>query len=94
MPDAAIRFARGVSSVRTPEHLVSLRTLVREQHHAELATAHEALYERFNRASEDYVNVFRAAAELAVMERVGGDQLPTADRRILRDLWEALLHAK
>jgi hypothetical protein len=38
--------------------LVPLRTLVREKHHAELATVHEALYERFNQTSDDYRNVF------------------------------------
>lgn len=53
MPDAAIRFARGVSEVRTPEHLVPLRTRVRARHGAELATVHAALYERFDRTGED-----------------------------------------
>lgn len=94
MPDAAVRFARGVSHVSTPDHLVPLRTLVRTKHSAELASVHAALYERFDRTSEDYLNVFRASAEMAVMERVGRDSLTPDDRRLLRQLWETLLHAR
>ncbi|WP_309117559.1 hypothetical protein [Saccharothrix sp.] len=94
MPDAAIRFAQGVSMVRTPDHLVPLRTLVRERHAATLGAVHTALYERFDRTRDDYLNVFRAAAEIAVMEQVGAFTLPVADRRLLRELWEALLHAR
>jgi hypothetical protein len=93
MPDASVRFARGTSSVWTPAHLVPLRTLVRRKHHAELAAVHAALYERFNQTSEDYLNVFRAAAEMAVMEQVGRGTLSVADRQLLRQLWEALLAA-
>lgn len=91
MPDAAIQFARGVSEVRTPEHLIPLRTEVRTRHSAELHAVHQALYERFNRTSDDYLNVFRAAAEMAVMERVGADHLTPHDRQVLRDLWTVLL---
>jgi hypothetical protein len=94
MPDAAVSFARSVSEVRTPEHLVPLRTLVRTKYAAELASVHVALYERFDRTSEDYLNVFRAAAEMAVMERVGRDTLPRSDSQVLRQLWEALLAAR
>ena len=94
MPDAAVQFARGVSEVRTPQHLIPLRTFVREQHGNSLAAVHAALYERFDRTSDDYLNVFRAAAEMAVMERVGRDELPVDDRRLLRQLWEALLSAQ
>jgi hypothetical protein len=37
------------------------------------------------------VNVFYAAGEMAVMERVGRDELPDTDRATLRNLWETLL---
>jgi hypothetical protein len=93
MPSAAVRFARGVSSVRTPEHLVPLRTFVREQCASSLAALHQALYERYGRTTDDYLNVFRAAAEMAVMEEVGRDQLSLEDRQALRNLWDALLNA-
>jgi hypothetical protein len=39
------------------------------------------------------LNVFRAAAEMAVMDRVGRDELPMEDRRPLRQLWDDLLNA-
>lgn len=94
MPDAAVRFARGVSIVQTPAHLVALRTFVRERHASELASVQAALYTRFNGTSEDYLNVFRAAAEMAVMEQVARTDLPLTDRRTLRELWEVLLAAK
>jgi hypothetical protein len=94
MPDAAIRLARGVSEVRTPEHLIPLRTQVRERHGARLQAVHAALYERFDRTGDDYLNVFRAAAEMAVMEQVGAGSLSSADRRTLRQLWEDLLTAR
>jgi hypothetical protein len=40
MPDAAVRFARGVDRVWTPEHLVPLRTIVRQRHGAQLRAFH------------------------------------------------------
>lgn len=91
MPDAAISFARQLAYVHTPDHLVPLRTLVREQHGPQLAAVHRELYERFDRTGDDFLNVFRAAAEMAVMEQVGREQLRPEDRATLRDLWEALL---
>lgn len=84
MPDAAVRLARGVSEVRTPQHLVPLRTQVRQELGTELAAVHTTLSERLNRTSEDYLNVFRAAAEMAVMEQAGRETLPLTDRRVLR----------
>jgi hypothetical protein len=39
------------------------------------------------------MGVFRAAAEMAVMEQVGRRQLPPDDRGLLRQLWMALLVA-
>jgi hypothetical protein len=92
MPDAAIDFARGVSTVRTPEHLVPLRERVRSEHLRLLRSVHAALYERF-RTTGDYINVFYAAAEMAVMEQIGRNELPVDDRRTLRRLWEDLLAA-
>lgn len=94
MPDAAKRFARGVSSVHTPDHLVPLRTMVRERHRAELLAVHAALEERFDRTSDDFLNVFRAASEMALMEAVARDQLPPNDRAALRDLWQTLLNCR
>jgi hypothetical protein len=35
MPNASIRFARGVSEVWTPEHLIPLRDAVREHRRGE-----------------------------------------------------------
>lgn len=96
MPDAAIRFARDVSEVRTPSHLVPLREDVRKNHRGQLAQLHGAINDRFKTAGarDDYVNVFYAAGEMALMEKVGRAQLQPEDRRTLRRLWEDLLHAK
>src|SRR3954452_24085565 len=95
MPDASVRFARGVSEVRTPEHLIPLRTSVRKEHGAALRQLHEAVDQRFGTtgARTDFVNVFYAAAEMALMAYVGRDVLPAGDRRTLRRLWEDLLNA-
>lgn len=94
MPEGSIRFARGVSKVWTPDHLVPLRTRVRDQHRGELLAVHAALAERFGHTSADYLNVFRAAGEMAVMERVGRNELPAEDRNVLRKLWVDLLNAR
>jgi hypothetical protein len=93
MPDAAVRFARGLAQVWTPEHLIPLRTRVREKHTAELHSLFAAIDERFGTsgATTDYVNAFYAAGEMAVMERVGRDELSDTDRQALRNLWETLL---
>lgn len=95
MPDAAIRFARDVSQVWTPEHLVSLREHVRTERRGDLLAVHEAINQRFGTtgAATDYVNVFYAASEMAVMAEVGRDQLAAADRQLLRQLWDDLLAA-
>lgn len=95
MPDPSIRLARDVSEVRTPEHLVPLRTHVRSKHRAALGQLHAAIDERFGStgASQDYVNVFYAASEMALMERIGRADLSPEDRRTLRRLWEDLLSA-
>jgi hypothetical protein len=94
VPDSAIRFAKEVGWVRTPEYLVPLRTMVRTKHPAGLAAVHDALDERFGHTNADFVNVFRAAAEMAVMEQVSHNELDPKERRLLRSLWEALLNAK
>jgi hypothetical protein len=95
MPDAAIRLAREISEVRTPEHLIPLRTEVRKKHRGQLLQVHGAINDRFGTtgATHDYVNVFYAASEMALMEVVGRAQLSTQDRRTLRRLWEQLLHS-
>jgi hypothetical protein len=93
MPDAAIRFARGVDRVWTPEHLVPLRTIVRERHGAQLHAVHAALDQRFKQPNANWMGVFRAAAEMAVMEQVGRQELTPEDRGLLRQLWMALLAA-
>lgn len=94
MPYASISFARGVSEVRTPEHLIPLRTRVRERHWSLLGSVHNVLYERFDRTSDDYLNVFRAAAEMAVMAEVGRDSITPQDYQVLRQLWVDLLNAR
>src|SRR4051812_23141446 len=95
MPDAAIRFPRDVSEVRTPAHLVRLRERVRQQHVAQLVELHRAIDERFGTtgARDDFVNVFYAASEMALMANVAGDELPASDRSLLRQLWTDLLNA-
>jgi hypothetical protein len=95
MPDTAIRFARNVSEVRTPRHLLSLREDIRKNHRGQLADLHGAINDRFKTtgARDDYVNVFYAASEMALMEQVGRARLQPEDRRTLRRLWEHLLHA-
>jgi hypothetical protein len=93
MPDAAIRFARGIGQVWTPDHLVPLRTTVRQRHGAQLGAVHAALDERFNDRNANWMGVFRAAGEMAVMEQVGRQELTPEDRGLLRQLWTALLQA-
>lgn len=95
MPDEAIAFARGTANVWTPKHLVGLREQVRNDHAAELGQLLAAINERFDTtgASTDYVNVFYAAGEMALMELVARNELPPKDRALLRQLWEALLSA-
>jgi hypothetical protein len=96
MPDASIRLAKDVSYVQTRQHLIQFRTDVRTKHRASLLALHAAINERFGTtgAASDYVNVFYAASEMALMERVGRDSLSPVDRRTLRRLWEHLLHAR
>src|SRR6266508_3871265 len=95
MPDAAIRFARDISQVWTPEHLLPLRENVRTNHRGQFAQLQVAINDRFGTtgASDDYVNVFYAAGEMALMEHVGRPTLAPDDRRTLRRLWEHLLQA-
>ena len=95
MPDASVSFARGIAQVRTPEHLVPLRERVRDDHLADLRMLHNEINERFGTtgARDDYVNVFYAASEMALMERIGRGELSAEDGQTLRHLWEALLHA-
>jgi hypothetical protein len=93
MPDAARRFARGVDRMWTPEHLVPLRTTVRQRHGAQLRSVHAALDQRFNEPNANWMGVFRAAAEMAVIEQVGRRELKPEDRGLVRQLWTALLHA-
>lgn len=95
MTGASVRFARAVDYVQTPQQLVPLRTHVRGKHAAALTQLHSAINDRFGTtgASDDYVNVFYAASEMALMEVVGRDTLSSQDRRALRELWEALLRA-
>lgn len=47
MADAAVAFARGVSSLRTPDQLVPLRTQVRARHAGTLGAVHNALVGAF-----------------------------------------------
>jgi hypothetical protein len=96
MNDRSVRFARGIGQVHTPEHLIPLRTKVRDEYGAQLVAIFHALDETFGTtgASTDYVNAFYAAAEMALMADVAKDrELKPGDRATLRDLWEALLHA-
>ena len=93
LPIAALAFARGVSEVRTPEHLVHLREVVRRQHRSELNALFAAINERFG-ATEAVIGVFYAAGEMAVMAEVGRSDLDPQDRRLLRQLWEVLRHAQ
>jgi xanthine dehydrogenase iron-sulfur cluster and FAD-binding subunit A len=95
MTPASVEFARKISDVRTPEHLVALRTTVREHHRGEFAQIQEALNETLGAtgATTDYVNVFYASAEMALMERVGRQDPSASDRGHLRGLWQALLAA-
>jgi hypothetical protein len=95
MPDAAIKFIqRYVGYVQTPKHLLPLRDEVREHHGAKLVAVFEALKQRFGTSTATWFGAFQAAAEMAVMVEVAGDELPAADRRTLRDLWEHLLGAR
>ena len=94
MPDAAIGFARGVSNVWTPDHLVPLRTTVRQRHGVQLRAVHAALDRRFEQPTANWMGVLRAAAEMAVMEQVGHQELPLEDRNLLLQLWRALLAAR
>ena len=96
MPDASIAFARGLSNVWTPDDLVPLRERVRLQHHGEFQHLQAAINERFGTtgATDNFLNVFYAAVEMALMELVARDELSPGDRARLRQLWEALLNAR
>lgn len=95
MPAGSVGFARGVGEVRTPDHLVPLRDRVRTQHGGDLRRVHAAIEQRFGTtgATDDYINVFYAASEMAVMVEVGREELPADDRQLLRQLWDRLLAA-
>ena len=95
MPDASVRFARGVSQVWTPDDLIPLREYVRSEHRSAFHRLQVEISERFGTsgARDDYVNVFYAAAEMALMERVARQELSIDDRRTPRRLWESLLRA-
>jgi hypothetical protein len=77
-----------ISIGRTPTQLVPLRERVRKQHRAQLLQVHEAINERFGTtgASADYVNVFYAASQMALMEWVGRKEFSAPDRARLRQL--------
>ena len=95
MPDAAIEFVRrNVGYVRTPDHLIPLRDVVREHHRSKLNAVFGALHQRFNQPNAPWFPAFQAAAEMAVMAEVGGAGLPPGDRQTLRKLWENLLRAR
>jgi hypothetical protein len=85
MPAAALTFARGVSKVRTPEHLVPVRDVVRADYAGELGLLFGALQERFPDVGS-FFGVFQAAVEMALMEHLARDELPVAERRLLRQL--------
>jgi hypothetical protein len=93
MPDAAIRFARGVGWVNTPEDFMPLRDRVRENNQGQMAMVTDALKTRFPDLEVLWLGLFQAAGEMALMAEVGRDELTGSDRRQLRDLWENLLAA-
>lgn len=95
MSNRSIAFARGVSQVWTPDHLVPLRDQVRKDHRGDLLRVHHEINLRFGTtgATTDFVNVFYAASEMALMAEVGGDDLSDEDRQTLRRLWNDLLAA-
>lgn len=95
LPAASVKFARGVSYVKPPDHLRPLRDRVHADHRGALLAVHEAINRRFGTtgAQDDYVNVFYAASEMAVMERAFRDELTAEDRHRLRELWDVLLSA-
>lgn len=93
MPDAALTFARGVSEVHTPNHLIPLREQTRNKHRREMDALFAAINDRFN-ANEPVIGVFYAAGEMAVMAHVGGSAVTPQDRARLRQLWEALRNAQ
>jgi hypothetical protein len=92
MPDSALRFARNVSEVRTPEPLVEARRAFLTKHQGNLGVLFSALRDRFPEAGET-INCFYAAADAALMAHVDPTLTPH-DRILLRQLWEALLHAR
>jgi hypothetical protein len=96
IPDASIRVARDVSYVLAtpPHHLLDLRARVRTEHRGELLALHWQIKKRFGTpVQNDYVNVFYAASEMALMEAIGRNELSQDDCTTLRRLWNALLNA-
>jgi len=96
MPDASIRLARDASYVvETPRHLLDLRTRIRIEHRGQLLALHWQINRRFRTtaAQNNYVNVFYAASEMALMEAIGRNELSQDDCMTLRRLWNALLSA-
>lgn len=96
MPQAAVSFAKQVSWVKVPDHLLPLRAQVLSKHRGQLRRLHSELERRFGTtgATDDYVNVFYAASEQALMEYIGGSSLSSGDRHALRRLWNDLLAAR
>jgi hypothetical protein len=96
MPDASVRFAREVYEVQTPKHLIPLRKHVRSHFSGALQQIETAIDKRFGTtgASTDYINVFYAAGEMALMEQVSRKSLSSTHRQTLRSLWENLLAAR
>jgi hypothetical protein len=80
-----------VSNVWTPEHLVAFRGIVRRDYAQQSRLVHAALDRRFEQPNANWMGVFRAAAEMAVMEQVGHQELPAEDCDRLLQLWRALL---
>lgn len=77
------------------EDLVPLRDRIRKHNGGQLRALHAAIDERFGTtgASDDYVNVFYAASEMALMEELGRTELSAGQRQSLRMLWTDLLSA-
>ncbi|HEY2949779.1 MAG TPA: hypothetical protein VGJ53_15510 [Micromonosporaceae bacterium] len=93
MPPASLSFARSVSNVWPPDHLVNLREMVRKHYRGDLGTLHTTLEEHLPDAGAQ-LGVYLAAGEMALMEAVGRSVLPAEDRRALRKLWDTLLQAR
>ena len=94
LPVAAVGRARSIAWIGPPAHLKELVARVRREHGGALRQLHEAIRRRLAGSGlGSEFGAFRAASELALIERIWRRELEGSDRRALRAPWEHLRSA-